>query len=183
MPKVAAMTGKNYEMARYTERTMAGEIPFKQSFMDRVDMLKGIPVSQVRDIISTIKLNEEVVSFLRQYNHRCYVVTGNLDVWIEGLIEQIGLKNNVFSSKAIVQDNYIQRLTSVVDKNAVVSQMVSEFVAVGDGNNDAEMIEMAEIGIGYGGVKPIAPSVLECATHAAYDEKVLCSLLHRLANI
>lgn len=86
----------------------------------------------------------------------------------------------MFSSKALVKDNYIQDVFSVVDKNAVVSQMILPFVAVGDGNNDAEMIEAAEIGIGYGGVREIAPAVLECASHAIYCEEKLVDLLERL---
>ncbi|KAI4450934.1 hypothetical protein C823_005471 [Eubacterium plexicaudatum ASF492] len=79
-----------------------------------------------------------------------------------------------------MKDDYIQDIFSIVDKNAVISQMVLPFVAVGDGNNDAEMIEEAEIGIGYGGVREIAPSVLACASHAIYDEKKLVEFLERL---
>ena len=63
---------------------------------------------------------------------------------------------------------------------AIIRQMVMPFVAVGDGNNDAEMIEAAEVGVGFGGVRPIAPSVLECATHAVYSEKALVRLLNKL---
>lgn len=58
--------------------------------------------------------------------------------------------------------------------------MVLPFVAIGDGNNDAEMIEAAEVGIGYGGVREIAPAVLACATHAIYEEEKLVEFLERL---
>ena len=63
----------------------------------------------------------------------------------------------------------------------MIRQMVLPFVAVGDGNNDAEMIEAAEVGIGYGGVRPVAPSVLECATHVVYQEDKLVDFLNKLA--
>lgn len=110
----------------------------------------------------------------------CYIVTGNLDVWIEGLMKRIGMENNLFCSKALGKDGYIQDVFSIVDKNAVISQMVLPFVAVGDGNNDAEMIEAADIGIGYGGVRNIATSVLMCASHAIYQEDKLVEFLERL---
>ena len=80
----------------------------------------------------------------------------------------------------LVENDYIQDVLSVVDKNAVINQMVLPFVAVGEGNNDAEMIEAAEIGIGYGGVREIAPSVLACASHAVYQEEKLVEFLERL---
>ena len=77
-------------------------------------------------------------------------------------------------------DDYIEDVFNIVDKNAVIGQMVLPFVAIGDGNNDAEMIEAAEVGIGYGGVREIAPAVLACASHAIYDEEKLVEFLERL---
>ncbi|MCR4754930.1 MAG: hypothetical protein K5868_05275 [Lachnospiraceae bacterium] len=94
--------------------------------------------------------------------------------------KKIGINNNVFCSKALVQKGYIQDVFSVVDKYAVVKQMVLPFVAVGDGNNDTDMIENAEIGIGYGGVRAIAPAILECSTHAVYEESKLVDFLNKL---
>ncbi len=87
-------------------------------------------------------------------------------MWIDGLMQKIGASNHLFCSKALVKDDFISDIFSIVDKNAIVSQLLLPFVAVGDGNNDAEMIEAAEVGIGYGGVREIAPSVLACASHA-----------------
>ena len=157
-----------------------GQIPFKQSFLQRVDLLKNIPVEKVCDLVSKIELNRPVVKFIKENKERCYIVTGNLDVWIQGLVEKLGMEKNVFCSKALVKDGYIQDVFSVIDKNAVVGQMVLPFVAIGDGNNDAEMIEAAEIGVGFGGVRNIASSVLACATHAVYDADKLVEFLEKL---
>lgn len=168
------------QMSLLTESTMKGEIPFKQSFLQRVELLKGIPVSDVCQLVSEIQLNEKVVDFIQNNKERCYIVTGNLDVWIQGLIEKIGMESHTFCSNALVKDDHLQDVISIVDKNAVVSQMILPFVAIGDGNNDAEMIEAAEIGIGYGGVRDIAPSVLDCTSHAVYSEERLVEFLQRL---
>ncbi len=180
LPTISKELGIFEKMSQLTESTMKGEIPFKQSFLQRVELLKDIPVSEVNRMIGEIQLNELLVEFIKKNRERCYVVTGNLDVWIEDLMKKIGIEKNLFSSKALVKDDYIQDIFSIVDKNAVISQMVLPFVAIGDGNNDAEMIEEAEIGIGYGGVREIAPSVLACASHAIYDEKKLVEFLERL---
>lgn len=180
LPTISKELGIYEKMNQLTESTMRGEIPFKQSFLQRVELLKEVPVSEVNRMIGNIRLNELLVEFIKKNKERCYVVTGNLDVWIKDLMKKIGIEDNLFSSKALVKDDYIQDIFSIVDKNAVISQMVLPFVAVGDGNNDAEMIEEAEIGIGYGGVREIAPSVLACASHAIYDEKKLVEFLERL---
>ncbi|MCI9448246.1 MAG: HAD-IB family phosphatase [Lachnospiraceae bacterium] len=180
LPTISKKLGMFERMSSLTESTMRGEIPFKQSFLQRVELLKDIPVDEVSGLIEKIELNEQLVDFIQRYRNRCYIVTGNLDVWINKLVKKIGMEGNVFCSKALVQENYIQDVFSIVDKNAVISQMVLPFVAVGDGNNDAEMIEAAEIGIGYGGVRNIAPAVLSCASHAVYQEKRLVEFLERL---
>lgn len=180
LPTVAKTLGIYEKMTSLTERTMRGEIPFKQSFLQRVELLKDVPVSEVNELVSKIQLNEKLVEFIQQNQDRCHIVTGNLNVWIEGLMQRMGMERNVFCSKAIVRDNHIENVFSIVDKNAVISQMILPFVAVGDGNNDAEMIEAAEIGIGYGGVRNIAPAVLACASHAIYNEEKLVEFLNRL---
>ena len=145
-----------------------------------MELLKDIPVSEVSDMVSRIQLNNHLVEFIQNNQERCYIVTGNLDVWIDGLIKKMGMEKNTFCSKAIVKNDCIKDVFNIVDKNAVISQMVLPFVAIGDGNNDAEMIEAAEIGIGYGGVRKIAPAVLACATHAIYEEEKLVEFLERL---
>lgn len=180
LPTISKRLGIFEQISLLTESTMRGEIPFKQSFLQRVDLLKDIPVSDVCQLVSEIRLNEKVVDFIQKNKERCYIVTGNLDVWIKGLIERIGMKSHTFCSNALVKDDYLQDVISIVDKNAVVSQMILPFVAVGDGNNDAEMIEAAEIGIGYGGVRNIAPAILDCASHAIYSEDRLVEFLQRL---
>jgi HAD superfamily phosphoserine phosphatase-like hydrolase len=180
LPLIARECGIYEEMNRITESTMRGELPFKQSFLKRVDLLKSTPVSKVRELISRIDLNTKIIDFIQNNKERCFIVTGNLDVWIEQLLLNIGMEKNIFCSKAVVKNDLIQNVFSVIDKNAVISQMVSPFVAVGDGNNDAEMIEAAEVGIGFGGVHDIAPSVLACASHAVYDENKLVDLLNKL---
>lgn len=180
LPTISKSLGIYDDITSMTERTMRGEMPFKQSFLQRVELFKNVPVSEVRAMIREIALNQKLVNFIHRNQERCYIVTGNLDVWIEGLIQELGMEKNVFCSKALVKDDFIQNVFSVIDKNAVISQMVLPFVAVGDGNNDAEMIEAAEIGIGYGGVREIAPSVLACASYAVYEEAKLVEFLERL---
>ena len=180
LPTISKRLGIYERMSELTESTMRGEIPFKQSFLQRVELLKDVPVSEVNEMASRIQLNNHLVDFIQKNHDRCHIVTGNLDVWIDGVIRKLGMERNTFCSKAIVKNDYIEDVFNIVDKNAVIGQMVLPFVAIGDGNNDAEMIEAAEVGIGYGGVREIAPAVLACASHAIYDEEKLVEFLERL---
>ncbi|MCI9540176.1 MAG: HAD-IB family phosphatase [Lachnospiraceae bacterium] len=180
LPTVAGKVGMYQSMYTLTENAMSGKVPFQQSFLQRVELLKYMPVSQIRSMVAEIELNQKIIQFIRNNKERCYIVTGNLDIWIEELIENLGMEKNTYSSKALVKNDYIQEVVSVIDKNAVISQIVMPFVAIGDGNNDAEMIDAAEIGIGYGGVREISPSVLACASHIVYREETLVEFLKKL---
>lgn len=177
---VSRQSGLSEQMDRLAGGMAKERIPFKQGFLQRVDLLKNIPVSEVCRIVDEIPLNDKVLEFIQNNRERSYVVTENLDVWTEGLMKKIGIESHTFSSKALVKDDYLQDVISIVDKSAVVSQMVLPFVAVGNGDNDAEMIEAAEVGIGYGAGKEPAASVLSCASHAVYQEEKLTEFLYRL---
>ena len=181
LPALAEQVGLLEEMQEMTEKTMRGEIPFQSSFLARVEMLKTIRVSRVAEIVEKTPLNEELVQFIHAHASRCYIVTGNIDVWIEELIKRIGLPmSHCYCSSASVSDDYIVSVNSVVDKEKIVKQFVVPVVAVGDGSNDAEMVRLADVGIGYGGVRPVAYSLMCNATHVICDEHRLCSFLHTL---
>lgn len=180
LPKLAKKLGKEKEMRELTESTMIGEIPFKESFLKRVDILKELPVSKVQNVIEEIELNDMIVKFIQENRDKCYVVTGNLDIWIEKLLKKIGLENNCYCSKAYASKDHLTAVVSVIDKSLICEQFVQKYVAIGDGNNDADMIKKASIGIGFGGVRPIALSLLENADYAFYSQNKLYEFLTKI---
>lgn len=84
LPEISRTVGKEKEMREITEKTMQGIVPFKESFLRRVELLKDIPVTEVNQMVAEIPLNEHIAEFVRENHDRCYVVTGNLDIWISG---------------------------------------------------------------------------------------------------
>ncbi len=180
LPTIAECIGKEQEMRALTEATMLGEIPFKTSFLNRVDILSKVDVSKVNSMVSEIPVNERIVEFIQRHQERCYVVTGNLDVWISGLMRKIGLKHNYYCSKACVKDDRIIQVISVADKALLTEQFVQPIVAIGDGDNDSGMARKAEIAVGFGAVRNIAPSLLRCIDYAFYSDERCASFLEEL---
>lgn len=171
LPTIAKKINRNAEMRNLTEATMRGEIPFRTSFLRRVEILRDIPVSEVNDIVSEIPLNSNIVEFIKENRERCYVVTGNLDIWISGLMKKIGIENHCYCSKAEVVNNRISKVISVADKELIVKQFVQPMVAVGDGDNDSGMARLSDVAIGFGGVRKIAPSLFRNINFAFYDDR------------
>lgn len=178
LPIIAKEVGIEEEMAILTKRTMDGEIPFDQSFTHRVNMLKSIPISRVQNIVQRVPLSHEIVQFIRKNRGRCYIVTGNLDVWIKLLVEKIDA--NCLCSYADFSGDSLLGIKKIIRKKDVHA-ISSPIVAIGEGNNDVEMLEEAAISIGYGGVHDPAPSVLEVVDYAIYSDIELCRFLKQLS--
>lgn len=180
LPTVSEKIGKSAEMRALTEATMQGEIPFKTSFLHRVDLLKGIDVRSVADDVAAIPVNENIVQFITQNKDRCCVVTGNLDCWIGELMAKIGIADRVYCSKTQVTDGQLKSVISVIDKELTAKQFVQPLVVIGDGDNDSGMAKCAEIAVGFGGVRKIAPSLLRNIDFAFYDDKRCADFLRTL---
>ena len=180
LPEISSKIGRLAEMRHLTEATMRGELPFKTSFIQRVNILSDIPVSEVNELVSNIELNPAIEQFISQNNDRCYVVTGNLDIWITGLMNKIGMKHHYYCSKAEVVNDRITKIISVVDKELTVKQFIQPLVVIGDGDNDSGMARFADIAIGFGGVRDIAPSLLRNIDYAFYDDRKCAEFLTSL---
>lgn len=180
LPTIAKKIGFEKEMRDLTEATMRGEIPFKESFLNRVELLNKINVSIITEMVSNIPIDENIANFIINNRERCFVLTGNIDVWIFKLMKKLKMENSVFCSKVLVKNDKIERIISVVDKEMVTKQIIPKFVAIGDGSNDIGMVKNADIAIGYGGVRDIAPILLNNIDYAFYDSKKCVEFLEKL---
>lgn len=180
LPTISEEIGKLSEMRELTEATMRGEIPFKTSFLNRVKILSDINVSKVSDIVAEIPLNNEISKFIKNNRERCYIVTGNLDVWISKLMKKLNIKNNLYCSKALVKNDKIDDVINVADKELIAKQFVKPLVVIGDGSNDVGMAKIADISIGFGGVRDIAPELKKIVDYEFYDDKLCAEFLRTL---
>jgi phosphoserine phosphatase len=179
LPEIARAVGLEREIAELTRVTMAGEVPFESSLRRRVDILREVPISTVREIVSQVDVDPHIAAFLREHRDRCTIVTGNLDVWIADLVADLGV--DCVSSTADSEGDRLLGLRHVLDKSRVAADYSGAICMVGDGYNDLGLIAASEYGVAYGGVHPPAPGLLAVATHAIYDPQRLCDLLSALS--
>ncbi|RDY24525.1 phosphoserine phosphatase [Romboutsia maritimum] len=180
LPEIAKYIDAYESIKQITEETMLGNISFEKSFIKRVDVLKQIPINKVREVIDNIELNESLIKFISDNRERCIIVTGNLDVWICELMEKLQMSDKYYSSKTYIEGEKIEYISKIIKKEDIIKEINSPIVAIGDGNNDAKLVECSDIGIGFGGVRPIAPSLLQVCDYAFYEEEKLCQFLKRL---
>ena len=180
LPTIAEKVNRQKEMRELTEATMNGEIPFKSSFLKRVEILSVMNVSETRAMVAEIPLNENIAQFIRENRDRCYVVTGNLDIWINDLMRKLGLNDHVYCSRANYENDKITQVVSVIDKELTAKQFVQPLVVIGDGDNDSGMAQVANISVGFGGIRDIAPSLIQNIDYAFYDDNRCADFLRTL---
>lgn len=180
LPTIAEKVNRQKEMRELTEATMNGEIPFKSSFLKRVEILSVMNVSETRAMVAEIPLNENIAQFIRENRDRCYVVTGNLDIWINDLMRKLGLNDHVYCSRANCKNDKITQIVSVIDKELTAKQFVQPLVVIGDGDNDSGMAQVANISVGFGGIRDIAPSLIQNIDYAFYDDNRCADFLRTL---
>ncbi len=180
LPLIAEYVGLGREMAGLTEEAMQGKAPFEQDFCNRVELLKGVPVSQASSIAARMPMHRKIVEFILENPQRCMILTGNLDVWIDPVIEKLGMTGRCLCSKAVVSEDRLIGIASVLDKASVCKKLPHPFVAVGDGSNDIGMLEAAEIGIAFGGVHKPPMELVAAADMIIWDEKELVENLKEL---
>jgi HAD superfamily phosphoserine phosphatase-like hydrolase len=183
LPRLARDIGLFEEIATLTRATMDGLLPFENSFRLRVRLLADVPISKVRRIVADVPLDPSLLTFLHDNQSDCYVVTGNLDVWIQGL--QPKLKCRLFASEADWEGDKLKGVARIINKSDAVRELrdrYDEIVAVGDGMNDSPLFEAADIRIAYGGIHDPVETLIKMADFVTYHPGGLLNILSTLRN-
>lgn len=160
---LAAHVGLEAEVAAVTERAMRGEIDFEQSLRERVAVLKGLPVSVIEEVYSSVRLSPGagvLVKTLLGAGHAVAAVSGGFNQILDPLAERLGLTRSAANTLE-VQDGTLTGgvVGPVVDREAKARWLrdwareldvaPEDVIAVGDGANDIDMARAAGLSVAY----------------------------------
>ena len=183
LPLIAAEVDLYDEIQALTEATIKGVLPFNSSFRLRCKLLSDVPISRVNKIVSKVPLFPSVLEFIQSQPDNCYVITGNLDVWVSGLLDRIGAR--CYSSTADFKGDQLLGVAHIIDKGEAVKALRSQYdriVAIGDGVGDLTMFESSDVKIAFGGVHPPIEAVLKSSDLVCGSEQALMSALRGLSR-
>lgn len=182
LPLIAAHFHIEEEISALTRETVAGNIPFIESFIKRVHILSRLPVSEVSGLLGGVRLYPEVLEFIRKNKDNCVIATGNLDCWVDALLKRIDVESH--TSSALVEDDRVLKISSILRKEDVVKMFRERgetVVFIGEGNNDMEAMRLADVSVASGLTHSPANSVLSIADYLVFEEGALCRLLNQLS--
>ena len=178
LPRIGTLNGTSELLRKTTREAMLSNGSFSKAFLERVDLLSEIPLDEVQSIVETVPILEDLMNWIQSNNQCVYLVTGNLDIWLQKFLKKYKLK--AFTSKAILKDGKVC-VTEILDKVQVLGNFATnEVVYVGDGSNDVEIMRNSDIGILTEIVHKAPTSLWDVADFAVKDEEALCKLLSRL---
>lgn len=172
--ELAKRAGVGEQVMSITDRAMRGELNFKDSFSERVALLKGLSASVLEDIANTLPVTEgaaHLISVLRRLGYRTAIVSGGFTYFAKALQAQLGI-DYVFANELDIENGVVTgRVTGdVVDgerKAQLLRQLaqaedisLQQVIAVGDGANDLPMLSIAGLGIAFR-AKPLVQEAAE----------------------
>jgi len=160
--ELAAEVGLKDKVAGITARAMNGEIEFEPALRERVELLKGLPVDVIQQVIdSRITLTpggRELVATMRANGHYAALVSGGFTSFTSVVASMIGFdenRANILESENGVLSGTVREpilgKQAKVDALEEISQRLgldpSDAIAVGDGANDLGMLGRAGAGV------------------------------------
>ncbi len=162
--ELAMRAGVGEQVKAITARAMRGEIDFKESFKERVALLKGLDVSVMQDIAEHLPITEgaeRLMSVLKRCGYKIAILSGGFTYFGEYLQRKFGI-DYVYANELEIDEegkltgNYVgpivdgQRKAELLKLIAQVEKVnLAQTIAVGDGANDLPMISEAGLGIAF----------------------------------
>ena len=161
--ELAERAGVGEQVKAITERAMRGEIDFKESFTERVALLKGLDESVMKEIAENLPITEGVerlMFVLKHYGYKIAILSGGFTYFGEHLKRKFGI-DYVYANELEIEDGKLtgRYLGEIVDGKrkaellrllAQVEKVdIAQTIAVGDGANDLPMLSVAGLGIAF----------------------------------
>lgn len=174
--ELAKAAGVGEQVAGITEMAMAGRIDFRESFTQRVGLLKGLEEKHLKEIAERLPITdgtEHLIKTLRHIGYKTAIISGGFRYFGDYLQNKLGI-DYVYANELEIYDGRVTgRVTGdVIDgerKAGILRELahkegisLEQVIAVGDGANDLPMLGIAGLGIAFH-AKPV---VKEKAGHS-----------------
>ena len=183
---LAAHAGREAEVAAVTEAAMRGELDFAASLRQRVAVLEGLPATVLDEVRAAIRLSpgaRTLVRTLKRLGFTVAVVSGGFIEIVGDLARELGIDHARANRLEIVDGRLTGRLVGdIVDRAGKAAALrafaeeaglpLSRTVAIGDGANDLDMLEVAGLGIAFN-AKPVVREQADTAVSVPYLDAVL----------
>jgi phosphoserine phosphatase len=173
---LAAKAGVLEEVSRITAAAMRGELDFAQSLVARVALLQGLSEDSFVQVQQEITLTDgaaDLVTLLHQKGHFVSLVSGGFTNILQPIVDAMKIDFYRANTLEVVDGKLTGKVLGPVVDRAAKADALREFatacgvdlsntVAIGDGANDLDMMDIAGISIAFN-AKPIVEAAADYA--------------------
>lgn len=174
--ELARRAGVGDEVSAITASAMRGEIDFRQSFLKRISLLKGLDECVMKEIAENLPITngaERLFKTLKRYGYRTAILSGGFTYFGNYLKNKLDI-DYVFANELEIVNGKLtgNNVGDIVDgaRKAEILKLLAfkedihleQVIAVGDGSNDLPMLQLAGLGIAF----HAKPKVKESAQHS-----------------
>ena len=156
---------KNNQISELTLEAMNGKINFNKSIIERTKILKGISITEIKKLINYVTFTKDIGSVIKTLNKNgCYtiLISGGYNLIANIIGKKIGFKE-VISNIPKIKDGKLtgklqgtvidgkEKLNFLKKKMKLNNVNKYETIAVGDGQNDIDMIKYSGLGVAWKG--------------------------------
>jgi phosphoserine phosphatase len=182
---LAAKAGVLEEVARITSAAMRGELDFAESLLARVALLSGLSDDSIGQVQQEILLTDgamELVALLHERGHFVSLVSGGFTNVLQPIVDELKIDFYKANTLEVIDGQLTGKIVGAIVDRAAKAQALKDFaqqcsveladtVAIGDGANDLDMMQIAGISIAFN-AKPI----VEAAADYSIKERSLRSV-------
>ena len=171
---LAAKAGVLDEVARITDAAMRGELDFAQSLIARVVLLRGLGEDAIGQVQKEIRLTDgaaELVALLHEKGHCVSLVSGGFNNILQSIVDELKIDFYKANTLEVIDGKLTGKVVGAIVDRAAKAEALKDFaqrcsvdlintVAIGDGANDLDMMQIAGISIAFN-AKPIVEAAAD----------------------
>ncbi|MFN4185007.1 MAG: phosphoserine phosphatase SerB [Hyphomonas sp.] len=162
--ELADAVGLKARISEITERAMRGELDFEAALIERVAMLKGLPLEALaRTLEERITLNpgaRTLIATMKAHGAATLLVSGGFTYFTSRVAALAGFEshqgNTLLDDGAALTGEVgqpilgrVAKRTALLEAAAALGAGPQDAIALGDGANDLDMIRAAGLGVAY----------------------------------
>ena len=161
--ELAERAGVGEKVKAITESAMQGEIDFKESFKKRMQLLEGLSEDVLKDVAENLPITKgakRLIDTLHYYGYKTAILSGGFTYFGHYLQKKLDI-DFVYANQLEIKNGVLTGgyLGEIVDGNKKAEYLkllaedmgidIGQTIAVGDGANDLQMLNLAGLGIAF----------------------------------